>query len=35
VILRREHAAGRPRVTGAREGEILHATDDELLDDAN
>jgi AcrR family transcriptional regulator len=31
VILRREHAAGRPRVTGAREGEILDATVEELL----
>jgi AcrR family transcriptional regulator len=32
VILRREHAAGRPRVTGAREGEIHDATVEELLD---
>jgi AcrR family transcriptional regulator len=32
VILRREDAAGRPRVTGAREGEILDATVEELLD---
>ncbi len=32
MILRREDAAGRPRVTGAREGEILDATVEELLD---
>ncbi len=31
MILRREHASGRPRVAGEREGEILDATIDLLL----